>query len=138
MNKKLNDLAKNAFPLYGAASYVAEKAKQSSYLSQQILATGDNIKIAVELNRKKAETKILEYEAKIAQELAIAERIKNAVNVEIEEYYEDVSDSKAGISVKEDQGSLDFSDSDRKITKRVYKFLGNTGVDKIILDKIEE
>ena len=137
MSKKLNDLAKNIFPIYGAASYVAEKAKESSYISQQVLATGDNIKIAVELNRKKAEAKILEYEAKIAQELAIAERIKNAVNVEIEEYYETSSDGKAGFSVTEDKGSLDFSGSDTKITKRVYKFIGNTGVGSEILKNLE-
>src|SRR5690606_22096274 len=116
--------------IYGAASYVAEKAMESSYVSQQVLATGDNIKIAVELNRKKAEEKILEYEAKIAQELAIAERIKNATDVEIIEYYGTHSGAKAVASASEEKGgSLDISGSDTKITKRVYRFIENNGVD---------
>ena len=138
MSKKLNDFAKNIFPIYGAASYVAEKAMESSYISQQVLATGDNIQIAVELNRKKAEAKILEYEAKIAQELAIAERIKNAVDVKIKEYYGTHSGGKAKVSGSEEKGgSINFSGSDTIITKRVYKFYGNTETGSESLKNLE-
>src|SRR5690554_4020766 len=67
-----------------------------------------------------------QHQARVAQELAIAKRIENAVEVEIEEYYDDSGKGSAGLSVNAETqtGSLGLSGESRKVSKRVYRFKG--------------
>lgn len=122
--KEINDIAKDMFPVYGLASFITEKIIESSTKSATIIESGTDSEIQKEIERKIAETKILEMEAKISQELAIANRIENAVDVEIEEYYEGSGNGKAGASKDEKGINFGLSGEGRKVTKRVYKFKG--------------
>lgn len=120
----IKDALKFAIPGYGLASTIAEQYIDSNKNSREILKTNDEQKIQLELVRKKAETEILEMEAKIAQELAISKRIENAAIVEIEEYYEGSGSGNIGLGVEEKSIKFGFSGEGKKVTKRVYRFTG--------------
>ena len=55
---------------------IAKKIQSSSERSDKIIDEGDNDKMLSELQKKEIETCIRELEAKISQELAIANRIE--------------------------------------------------------------
>ncbi|WP_051669224.1 hypothetical protein [Carnobacterium jeotgali] len=66
-------------------------------------------------------------EAKLAQELAISQRISTAEIVEIEEYYEGEGSGSLGVKFGGGIPAADTSGSGRKVTKRIYKFTGFNG-----------
>lgn len=70
-----------------------------------------------------------QHQARIAQELAIAKRIENATEVEIEEYYDNSGKGSAGLNVniETQTGSLGVSGENRRVSKRVYRFKGIAG-----------
>lgn len=65
-----------------------------------------------------------ESQAKVAQELAIAQRINTAEQVEIEEIYD--TSGKAGLSANITEGAITggLTGEGRKVTKRIYRFTG--------------
>ena len=67
-----------------------------------------------------------QHQARVAQELAIAKRIENATEVEIEEYYDNSGKGSAGLNVNAETqtGSLGISGENRRVSKRVYRFKG--------------
>lgn len=67
-----------------------------------------------------------QHQARVAQELAIAKRIENATEVEIEEYYDNSGKGSAGlnVNVETQTGSLGLSGESRRVSKRVYRFKG--------------
>lgn len=68
------------------------------------------------------------HQARVAQEVSIAQRIASSAEVEIEEYYDTSGKGSAGLKAeeKEDEKSitLGLSGEGRKITKRIIKFKG--------------
>src|SRR3546814_12105167 len=58
-----------------------------------------------------------QHQARVVQELAIAKRIENAAEVEIEEYYDDSGEGSAGLTVNAESqtGSFGFSDENRRV-----------------------
>jgi hypothetical protein len=72
------------------------------------------------------------HQARVAQELAIAKRIENALEVEIEEYYDNSGKADAGlnINVAAQTGGFGLSNEGRRISKRVYRFKGNQNIEK--------
>ena len=81
-------------------------------------------KISDEANKQALELQMAHAQAKVAQEIAIAQRIENASEVVIEEYYADEKVGEAGINVKETGLGLNASGEARRVTKRVYRFVG--------------
>jgi|SRR5690554_4354574 len=67
-----------------------------------------------------------QHQARVAQELAIAKRIENATEVEIEEYYDNSGKGSAGlnVNVETQTGSLGVSGENRRVSKRIYRFKG--------------
>jgi hypothetical protein len=124
MKEKLNTTAKILIPTYGIASLITETIIESSKKSQNIIDNGSYKEIEDEINRRTAETKILELEAKVSQEVAIAKRIEDAIDVEIEEYYEAGGSGKIGANVSETGFGGELSGHGKKIVKRIYKFKG--------------
>jgi hypothetical protein len=63
--------------------------------------------------------------AKTKQEEAIAERIRNSVEVQIEEYYDAINTE--GLSMNANQNGLNtnLNASNQRISKRVYHFSGS-------------
>lgn len=68
------------------------------------------------------------HQARVAQELAIAKRIENALEVEIEEYYDNSGKGEGGVNVDlaTQSGGLGMSTENRKVSKRVYRFKGKS------------
>lgn len=94
---------------------------------------------ALELELKK-QTMKLDFEreqAKIAQEYSIAEKIRLAQEVKIEEFYDVSGEGSVGLGVNlmEQSGSLGLKGKGQKVTKRVYYFKGTINE---IIEKIEE
>jgi hypothetical protein len=68
-----------------------------------------------------------EREAKVAQELAIAERISAALEVTIEEYYEYKGETVVGAQADASSVNLGLSGSSQRVSRRIYKFSGLSG-----------
>ena len=78
-----------------------------------------------------------QHQARVAQELAIAKRIENAVEVEIEEYYDNSGKGSAGLNVNAETqtGSFGLSAENRKVSKRVYRFKGKADSEEIVQEQ---
>lgn len=68
------------------------------------------------------------HQARVAQELAIAERISVSHEVVIEEYYEGAGKAQLGLKVDAEALSLGASGDGRRVTKRVIRFSGGVSV----------
>ncbi|MBP5089434.1 hypothetical protein HUS91_28505, partial [Pseudomonas chlororaphis] len=77
--------------------------------------------LRIEAQRKEFLTVTAEREARVAQELAIAERISTALEVTIEEFYEYKGEGELGLKTN---GNVGFSASGQRVAKRVYTFKG--------------
>lgn len=64
------------------------------------------------------------HQARVAQEISIAQRIASSEEVEIEEYYDASGKGNAGLASEDMNVSLGLSGEGRKVTKRVIKFKG--------------
>ena len=66
--------------------------------------------------------RMAERQAKVAQELAIADRIREAEEVAIEEYYDNSLDINAKVGVSE--SGVNFGAGGKKgvVSKRIYRF----------------
>lgn len=74
----------------------------------------------------KAKTRLAE--AKVEQEFAIARRIHNAEEVEIQEFYDTSGKGSAGLSAERESVAVGLSGEGRKITKRIIKFKGHSPI----------
>lgn len=90
----------------------------------------DNNKITYEAlndDAKKEEVKLAlaKSQARVAQELAIAQRIESAEEVEIEEIYDNSGSGNIGLSSNgADSLSIGIQGNGRGISKRIYRFKG--------------
>jgi len=64
------------------------------------------------------------HQARVAQEIAIAERIAASNEVVIEEYYDVFGKGNAGVKADSEAISLGVSGEGRRVTKRVIRFSG--------------
>ncbi|RYZ75766.1 MAG: hypothetical protein EOP06_32000 [Proteobacteria bacterium] len=80
--------------------------------------------LALERQSQELSLPMLQLQAKVAQEVAIATRIENAEEVEIEEYFEGSGEGTAGVKNDANSLTLGMAGSGRKVVKRVYKFKG--------------
>ncbi|TWH60202.1 hypothetical protein DesLBE_4622 [Desulfitobacterium sp. LBE] len=74
--------------------------------------------------RQEISLRMLEAQARVAQEISIARRIDTAEEVIIEEFYDKSGEGGIGLNLKEEGTSLGMNASGRSITKRVYTFKG--------------
>ncbi len=77
-----------------------------------------------EAQKQARELQMAHAQAKVAQELAIAQRIENAEEVVIEEYYAGEAKGNVGAIGDEKGITVGASAEGRKVTKRVYRFIG--------------
>lgn len=75
-----------------------------------------------------------QLQARVAQEMAIARRIDNADEVEIEEFYDASGKGGVGANVdaKTETITASISGEGRKITKRIYHFRGWRETDEVV------
>ncbi len=77
-------------------------------------------------------------QAKIAQELAIAQRILNAKIVEIEEFYDRSGKGQVGVQLEGEVASLGLAAEGKSVTKRVYRFTGHPDGDETEVPQITD
>ncbi|WP_404302905.1 hypothetical protein [Alicycliphilus denitrificans] len=129
--EKALELMVTSTPLIGpVAGVLIESARDAEVASQKPELSA----LANEAKRQEISLHMAKMQAQVAQELAIAHRIENAVEVEIEEYYE--GNGKGGISgsANLDGGSVFLGGEGRKVVKRIYRFTGANGVNKLPLE----
>jgi len=115
MDTAVTLIVKELLSLVKAKVGVAEQVGESKDLSV----------INEEAQRQALELQMAHAQAKVAQELAIAQRIQDAKEVVIEEYYEGEVKGNAGVSGNEQGLTLGVAGEGRKVTKRVYRFIGS-------------
>jgi hypothetical protein len=106
-------------------NFLIEKVESSSNATDEA-AKKDLETLNQEAIRQRIEMELALQHARIAQELAIAQRIENAKSVEIEEYYDISNKGQAGLGVDaaSQTASLGVSGEHNKVSKRVYRFTG--------------
>jgi hypothetical protein len=72
--------------------------------------------------RQNIQSRVLQEQARTEQELAIARRIDNAEDVEIEEYYDLSGKASAGLNTNGEELSVGLAGEGRRVSKRIYKF----------------
>lgn len=101
-----------------ASSKDMEKAKNLDALREESL-------------KQEIKMEFSKHQARVAQELAIAKRIENALEVEIEEYYDNSGKGEGGVNVDfaTQSGGLGMSTENRKVSKRIYRFKGKSNTE---------
>lgn len=132
-------LTASSFPM-GAIIYDAIEASGEVVKSSK---GKDLEEFALELRKQEMQMEFAKHQAKVSQELAIANRINNALEVEIEEFYEGVGKGKAGLGINGSDGlTFGASGESHRVTRRIYRFKGNSGQTSEIfsqqLDEIEQ
>lgn len=101
--------------------------------SLKVSESKDMSVIDSEAQKQALELQMAHAQAKVAQELAIAQRIENAEEVVIEEYYAGEAKGNVGATSDEKGITVGASAEARKVTKRIYRFIGGKQKE----DKIE-
>jgi len=83
----------------------------------------DLAQLKVESERVALRLREMEASAKVAQEVAIAKRIENALEVEIEEFYDTTGAASLGLA-KDQALTLGASASARLVSRRIIRFSG--------------
>ncbi|MCM3111693.1 hypothetical protein [Lederbergia lenta] len=118
-------------PLFNPAAFLIGKGIETAIKSMQNVAKNGTVE------ELQTEAKKQEIQARVAQELAIAERISNAETVEIEEFYDVSGEGNLGVNAKKGSVNVGASGDGRKVTKRIYKFkgiIGQTEVNEVCED----
>lgn len=124
-----------ANPTGAAAFIIGDIVKKS--LEKNGEAKKEIPELEVEAAREELYEKINEAKARVAQEIAIAERIQYAETVEIEEFY-DVS-GKGSFGLDLDEGvNIGAKAKGQKVTKRIYKFSGRLPSGEVIDENVQQ
>lgn len=93
-----------------------------------------------EIIKQNLKMQFAQHQARIAQELAIARRIDNAEEVEIEEFYDTSGKANLGVSVDQSKNtaSIGLGGEGRQVTKRIYHFKGWRPQDEETITQILE
>jgi hypothetical protein len=86
------------------------------------VASGDITELKKEEALQEISMRMAERQAKVAQELAIADRIKDAEEVSIEEYYDNSLEGRAGIGLSESGVNIGANGKTGAVSKRIYRF----------------
>lgn len=120
------EIAKNALKYTSPVAWlVAEGVEKAAQLVANASDKGVD-QLREEIAKQNLQMQFAQQQARIAQELAIARRIDNAEEVEIEEFYDASGKGSAGISVDQSSqtASIGVGAEGRQVTKRVYHFKG--------------
>jgi hypothetical protein len=94
-----------------------------------------------EAAKQEIQMQFAQHQARVAQELAIARRIDNAMEVEIEEFYDASGKGSLGLDANAatETVTLGIQGEGRRITRRVYRFKGwrNDMVESIEQNMVE-
>ena len=80
--------------------------------------------LELEAAKQKVIMEFQAHQARVSQEVAIAERISTSIEVEITEYYDASGKAHAGLTASEASITAGVGGEGRKVTHRVIKFTG--------------
>jgi len=124
----------SAMPFIGPSVAALLRAARDSKKASE---SNDLAVLSEESQRQEIELHIATIQAKVAQEMAIAQRIQSADEVEIEEYYEGTGEGTAGLKAEKGAVTLGVGGKGGRVTRRVYRFKGRN--EKVIqVDSIEK
>ncbi len=114
------------FALLGPIGYLLTEGLQNSSKDMTTASAQRLEQLKEEAAKQEIMMDFQQHQAKVAQELAIAERISRAAEVEIEEYYDLSGSAEAGVSGSPTTSSISVGakGEGRKVTKRIYRFRG--------------
>ena len=137
MNKKTHETAGSAGSLtalslasggaFGVAGVAIAGIVTAMNKSQEDLKEAENKGINSledEAKKQRINMEFQSHQARVAQELAISQRIYFSDTVEIEEFYEGQGKGSLGLKGDESGITLGASGEGRRVTKRVIKFAG--------------
>lgn len=105
-----------------ATVVIATELIRSINKSKTVAEQEDITLLENEARLQEIENRISEYQARVAQELAIAKRIETAAEVEIEEFYDTTGSGGVGFQTNESGINLGINGNGRRVVKRVYRF----------------
>jgi uncharacterized membrane protein len=88
---------------------------------------GDVVELKKEEAMQEISMRMAERQAKVAQELAIAERIRDADEVSIEEFYDNSIEGQAGLVANKESVNIGVGGKSGAVSKRIFRFRGNGG-----------
>jgi hypothetical protein len=131
------DVAKQVARFVPLAGLVMEGAERAAIAVNE--ASGKSLNaLRDEVAKQEIRLKFELQQAKIAQELAIAQRIVDAETVEIEEFYDRSGKGELGAKLEGEVASFGFGVDGKSVTKRIYKFKGRNGTDDGPMSQITE
>jgi len=90
--------------------------------TKDVSESNDLERIKSEDINQEVSLQMIERQAKVMQEVAIAKRIETADEVEIEEFYDGSGEGNVGLKAGSESLSLGLSGKGNHVVKRVYRF----------------
>lgn len=120
------DTAKKALKYTSPVAWLVAEGAEAATKAISIASDKGVEQLKEEVAKQNLQMQFAQQQARIAQELAIARRIDNAAEVEIEEFYDTSGKGHLGLEVdaKSETGTLGLGVEGRRVTKRVYHFKG--------------
>ncbi|MES1978303.1 MAG: hypothetical protein V4451_09725 [Pseudomonadota bacterium] len=109
-------------PVYLRAAYAALSKSQDDVKAAESKGMAS---LEEEARKQQIKMEFQAHQARVSQELAIAERISVSAEVEIEEYYDLSGKGHAGVKAEEGSIALGVAGEGRRVTKRVIRFNGS-------------
>ena len=121
------DIAKTALKYTSPVSWLIAEGVEKGVKSITEASNKGLSELEEEVAKQSLKMVVAQHQARVAQELAIAKRIENAEEVEIEEFYDTSGKGNIGVTLdqKNGTGSLGVGAEGRKVTKRIYHFKGS-------------
>lgn len=111
-------------PFMGPSAAALLRAARDSKKASE---SNDLTVLTDEAQRQEVELHMAGMQAKVAQEMAIAQRIESADEVEMEEYYEGSGEGSAGVKAADGTVTVGIGGKGSRVTRRVYRFKGGAG-----------
>ncbi|GFZ94439.1 hypothetical protein GCM10011497_25770 [Elstera cyanobacteriorum] len=83
------------------------------------------VELEMEAQKQKIIMEFQAHQARVSQEVAIAERIATSHEVEITEYYDAHGKGSAGLGIQDSNISIGVGGEGRRVTHRVIRFSGS-------------
>ncbi len=126
MNKRISDIASEVAYEMFVPSYVKilRNALSDSQGDIDKAESKGVAELELEVKKQKIVMEFQTHQARVSQEIAIAERISTSHEVEITEYYDVSGKGQAGITAGETSITAGVGGEGRKVTHRTIKFSG--------------
>jgi hypothetical protein len=124
MDARALQIAVKALPTFFPVAGLIMEAMTRSQAAVTEAETLSDDSLAKEAARQQVVMEFQAHSARVAQELAIAERMATADDVEIEEYYEGTGKATAGMKFDSGAAVVGLSGEGRRVTRRIIKLKG--------------